>query len=1324
MLQRAPSPAGNTAQSNLAPPIVHEVLRSPGQPLDTQTRAFMEPRFGHHFSRVQVETSNAELTVGAAGDVHEQEAERAAGALDRGTEVPASSNVPLSSADFSQVRVHTDSKAAESAHSVGARAYTVGNHIIFGDGQYAPGTRAGRNLLAHELTHVMQQNSGKVSRKIQRAKIPYRQVTWDDYQGGPPAASTFAAETSSGFDIPAWSPKVDITDIKEECKLGTVKDTKRTARVWVNPTVFDKVAPYMDQGKSWVRSKFKDPDRFCKNLIPECEAEIRKQTASTSKDCKKYIKPCQDSFDTGSTSYAIKSGSNKIEVKNKAECATKLVSECEKMAAKTFLYEQKEADTGTTIVSASSTADCSSQKFGDDCRKYYRDWSAKLLKHEQGHFDISNVMANKARADLKLKAATFSATGTGCGRVQANNSAVNSFNALNAPAGLSRRGQDWLDLKNKAHTDYDDQTNHGLKLPEQSTWEKKIAAGLTAYDLNKPTAPAQAPVRTLPPVPSQTPAPSPTPANPGSSPAIVLQRAASNCAKVTAVPPIVHEVLRSPGQPLDAQTRAFMEPRFGHDFGNVRVHTDAKASESAKAVNAHAYTSGTNLVFDAGKYAPQSAAGQRLLAHELTHVIQQGEQTSQDDLAIGPESDSHEREAETVARAVATGEATSVVGSHTAAVHGALQRSPTPDAGLETPAPVSHEELTDDESEVHDGDSPVNATPDVNAKSTESVGAESPTAHSKAPQGPANANTPASTHSAAPKKIVRIDVDQAAQMMTLFWSDGTKEGPRHVSTGRGKPNTQKDPCDTQKEENCTPNGTFGICTLGNASTKNKHGDKMSWYVGLDCARGIGIHNSQPVPGVPASHGCVRVGNTAADDAFAKRINNNVVPGKTVINISGKAPTKPWKKAALGHGAKKTKLQRKVADAGAADRSVGPSETQHAPPIVQDVLRSPGQPLDAKTGAFMEPRFGHDFGRVRVHAGVVRQRAGGNAAIQRKQTDEAPGVDTRITRIQSLIDRFDNARDPNLRAKISGTVLSEVELLIADNRTDPRLKTALKSQLDAIKKSAADKRRTKVKQAGAAAAILDASLGGPLDIPADVVLGVILVGVIVVAYAGSKPDPSRVRDALDKIRDLLSKPVSEDRSKSDANTRTIVDAVPESGKCRFPTGLTKGDPIPIQWFKLPDLYPSPIILGGHEYERDDPTVLPDGYPIGVPKARWPKFGKLLQLMPDGQDPGVRDNFRKKLRSYGFHWGGKRYLQADHVQDPQWGDENAEPLDTPSNLWPYDGAANASAGPSQNNSQPVSYCETPVGRERVDVPISSLKRRGGWGRWFMITTPISQ
>ncbi len=103
----------------------------------------------------------------------------------------------------------------------------------------------------------------------------------------------------------------------------------------------------------------------------------------------------------------------------------------------------------------------------------------------------------------------------------------------------------------------------------------------------------------------------------------LLQRKSASHTNPETAPPIVHEVLRSPGQPLDAGTRAFMEPRFGHDFSQVRVHTDAKAAESARAVNAMAYTVGRDVVFASRQYAPATTHGRRLLAHELTHTIQQ-----------------------------------------------------------------------------------------------------------------------------------------------------------------------------------------------------------------------------------------------------------------------------------------------------------------------------------------------------------------------------------------------------------------------------------------------------------------------------------------------------------------------------------------------------------------------------------------------------------------------------------------------------------------------------------------------------------------------------
>jgi uncharacterized protein DUF4157 len=85
----------------------------------------------------------------------------------------------------------------------------------------------------------------------------------------------------------------------------------------------------------------------------------------------------------------------------------------------------------------------------------------------------------------------------------------------------------------------------------------------------------------------------------------------------------VHDVITSGGRPLEPDVRDDMESRLGHDFGDVRVHDDGAAHESAKAVNAHAYTVGSNVVFQRDRYDPSSTDGRTMLAHELTHVVQQ-----------------------------------------------------------------------------------------------------------------------------------------------------------------------------------------------------------------------------------------------------------------------------------------------------------------------------------------------------------------------------------------------------------------------------------------------------------------------------------------------------------------------------------------------------------------------------------------------------------------------------------------------------------------------------------------------------------------------------
>jgi Domain of unknown function (DUF4157) len=120
------------------------------------------------------------------------------------------------------------------------------------------------------------------------------------------------------------------------------------------------------------------------------------------------------------------------------------------------------------------------------------------------------------------------------------------------------------------------------------------------------------------------------------------------------VPPIVHEVLETPGTPLDRPTRVFMERRFGHDFGKVNIHADFRAGESARAIGAMAYTVRKDIVFGHKQYAPGTAEGMRLIAHELTHTIQQGP-NSFAPLAVASPDNGEEKQAEASAAAILAG---------------------------------------------------------------------------------------------------------------------------------------------------------------------------------------------------------------------------------------------------------------------------------------------------------------------------------------------------------------------------------------------------------------------------------------------------------------------------------------------------------------------------------------------------------------------------------------------------------------------------------------------------------------------------------------------
>lgn len=191
-----------------------------------------------------------------------------------------------------------------------------------------------------------------------------------------------------------------------------------------------------------------------------------------------------------------------------------------------------------------------------------------------------------------------------------------------------------------------------------------------------------------------------------------LQRAVGNAG----VGGLVSEEERSPvldvvgsggGSPLDADTRADMESRLGHDFGDVRVHTDSRAHDSARAVNAHAYTVGSNIVFQRDKYDPSSNEGKTMLAHELTHVVQQRSgpvdgSPAGGGIQVSDPSDRFEREAAANADRVMSGPAPAPVSASAPAV----QRQDAPPEEEQEEEPVQGTFIQRQEGEEEEEEAP------------------------------------------------------------------------------------------------------------------------------------------------------------------------------------------------------------------------------------------------------------------------------------------------------------------------------------------------------------------------------------------------------------------------------------------------------------------------------------------------------------------------------------------------------------------------------------------------------------------------------------------
>jgi len=295
----------------------------------------------------------------------------------------------------------------------------------------------------------------------------------------------------------------------------------------------------------------------------------------------------------------------------------------------------------------------------------------------------------------------------------------------------------------------------------------------------------------------------------------------------TSVPPVVHDVLRSPGEPLDGALRRDLEPRFGHDFSRVRVHRDAEAARSARAVGALAYAVGPDVVFGEGRYAPRTPAGRQLLAHELAHVVQH-RHPGGGPLRLGDVDGAPERAAEIAAAQALAGRVPSI-----AAAAAAVQRAADP----------------------YITNVAVNLSPKESAALTWS-----------------------GTPPTSPGK------DSFTVSTGKGYSDPTDDPGTCLRTCCSDPDTQcAPPWDEPKKVGacCTPVGTF--------HTGKPRDDKpWPWWTPVEPLhttynRGIALHHHSTVTGDAIGHGCIRM-----EEGNAQRIYQYSRGAETKVTISGKA----------------------------------------------------------------------------------------------------------------------------------------------------------------------------------------------------------------------------------------------------------------------------------------------------------------------------------------------------------------------------------------------------------------------------------------------------
>lgn len=386
--------------------------------------------------------------------------------------------------DFSNVKIHTDKDAAQSAKVLNAKAYAIDNHVVFNQGAYNDTSADGKKLLAHELTHVIQQNNG-VARQIQRAKIDYKQLTWADFKGAAPASSAFDAETSSDIEYPDTTTVKPLYPETASTEICTVKNEQNEEIKTPKTTVEIKLdnsgivaKPFLNQEASWVKPVFKSATEMRK----VCTA----QTAGSIKACKAYFTNTKTANEAACAQEKTKCEAQiakgngyknyEVEATDSAGCS-KIKDAC-----KADLNSQMKDETGDGRVSKNET-ECGTNYMAE-CVASKEEAARNLLQHEQGHFDVTNIVAKQLQTEVKTLIDSFSGKKfTECKKEDAVKKAQDEVTNILQPkiTALIEAAKVKVTAAKAslqaAQDRYDDETNHSTIVEGQSRWNTALGKG-------------------------------------------------------------------------------------------------------------------------------------------------------------------------------------------------------------------------------------------------------------------------------------------------------------------------------------------------------------------------------------------------------------------------------------------------------------------------------------------------------------------------------------------------------------------------------------------------------------------------------------------------------------------------------------------------------------------------------------------------------------------------------------------------------------------------------------------------------------------------------